>query len=125
LKAISGPIQKRCMKFIDEGRNIGPGVKRRILHFFGDLVPLVVGAAKPPTSRVLKDSFSTVELEIREHLGKYPDPLDSAEHAILKTHNESETRSMAQRRGRILDQLKKLQGSCPQSEPGKTIGVAS
>jgi hypothetical protein len=125
LKAISGPIQKRCMKFVEEGRHIGPGVKRRILDFFGDLVPLVIGAAKPPTSRVLKDSFSTVELEIREHFDKYPDPLRSAEQAIIKNHNESEARSMAQRRGRVLEDLKKLKSSCPEPLSAKTRAVAS
>jgi hypothetical protein len=124
LKAISGPIQKRCMKFVEEGKHVGPGVKRRILEFFGDLVPLVIGAAKPPTSRVLKDSFSTVELEIREHFEKYPDPLRSAEQAIIKTHSESEARSIAQRRGRVLAELKAVDTSMPKRSSGEAEGAA-
>jgi hypothetical protein len=113
LHSISGPIQRRCKKFVDEGRHIGPGVKRRILDFFGDLVPMVAEAACQPTLRVLKESFSMVEAEIRIHFDEYPDPLKSAEQSIIKTHTDSEKRSMAQRRSRVLKDLQYAANSCP------------
>jgi hypothetical protein len=115
LQAISGPIQRRCKKFVDEGHHIGPGVKRRILDFFGDLVPMVAEAAHKPALRVLKESFSMVEAEIRVHLEKYPDPLKSAEQSILKTHTDSEKRSMAQRRSRVLKDVEHAVRRCPRA----------
>jgi hypothetical protein len=105
LRAIGLPIQRRCTKFVEDGKHIGPGVKRRILEFFGDLVPMIVDATRKPTLGVLTNSFSVVELEIREHFDKYPDPLQTVEQVIVKTHSDAERRSIAQRRGRILQLL--------------------
>lgn len=124
LNSIRGPIQRRCAKFVNDGRHIGPGVKRRILDFFGDLVPMVVEVSRPPTLRVLKESFSTVEDEIRTHLDKYPDPLKSAEQSILKVHTDSERRSMAQRRSRVLQDLQRATQSRPDaSRAAESVGA--
>jgi GTP-binding protein EngB required for normal cell division len=107
LRAIAQPIRRRCIKFVENGKHSGRGVKRRILEFFDDLVPMVIDAVRNPTLGVLKGNFSTVELEIREHFDKYPDPLQTVEHVIVKTHSESEQRGVTQRRGRIMQQLAK------------------
>ena len=105
LKAISSPIQRRCQKFVDEGADVGRGVKNRIIGLFDDLLPEVIQVAKGPTMRVLNDNYEDVQIEIREQLKKNPDPLKTAEDAILTGHQEAERRSMAQKRKRVLEQL--------------------
>lgn len=105
LRTISGPIQKRCQKFVDEGEDVGRGVKRRILDLFDELLPIVVEVAKTPTLRVLNENYEDVQIEIREQLQKNSDPLKVAEDAILTGHQESERRSMAQRRKEVLERL--------------------
>jgi Dynamin family len=121
LRAIGLPIQRRCTKFVEDGKHIGPGVKRRILEFFGDLVPMIVDATRKPTLGVLTNSFSVVELEIREHFDKYPDPLQTVEQVIVKTHSDAERRSIAQRRGRILQLLAMaINAQDPETKPAPT-----
>ena len=108
LHAISNPIQRRCQRFVSDGADIGRGVKRRILELFDELLPVVVDVAKTPTLKVLKENYEDVQLEIREQLKKNPDPLRTAEEAILVGHQDSERRSMALRRGRVLEQLQEI-----------------
>ena len=105
LKAISTPIQRRCQKFIDDGHDVGRGVKSRIIDLFDELIPIVVQVAKSPTLKVLNENYEDVQLEIREQLKKNPDPLKTAEDAILIGHQEAERRSMAQKRKGVLEQL--------------------
>jgi hypothetical protein len=105
LKSISTPIQRRCQKFVDEGFDVNPGVKRRIIALFDELLPMVVQVAKVPTLKVLNENYEDVQIEIREQLKKNPDPLKTAEDAILMGHHEAERRSMAQKRKRVLEQL--------------------
>jgi hypothetical protein len=105
LRAISTPIQQRCQKFIDDGRDVGPGVKGRILHLFDELLPFVVEVAKTPTLKVLTENYMDVQIEIREQLRKNPDPLKTAEDAILVGHEEAERQIIAQRRKEILERL--------------------
>jgi predicted GTPase len=108
LRTISSPIQKRCQKFVDEGRDVGRGVKYRILDLFDELLPVVVEAAKSPALKVLNENYEDVQIEIREQLKKNPDPLKAAEDAILTVHQESERRSMAQRRKQVLERLQSV-----------------
>ena len=60
LKTISGPIQRRCQKFVDEGHDVGRGVKSRIIDLFDDLLPIVVQVAKAPTLKVLNENYADV-----------------------------------------------------------------
>jgi predicted GTPase len=105
LKAISSPIQRRCQKFVNEGHDVGRGVKYRILELFDEMIPTVVHVAKEPTLKVLNENYEDVQIEIREQLKKSPDPLKTSEDAILTGHQESERRSMAQRRKQVLERL--------------------
>jgi hypothetical protein len=105
LNAISKPIQRRCQKFVDEGQDVGRGVKSRILDLFDELLPVIVDVAKTPTLKVLNENYEDVQVEIREQLRKNPDPLKAAEDAILTGHHETERRSMAQRRKQVLEAL--------------------
>jgi hypothetical protein len=56
LHSISAPIQKRCQKFVDEGQDVGRGVKRRLLDLFDELLPMVVEVAKGPALKVLNEA---------------------------------------------------------------------
>jgi hypothetical protein len=105
LKAISSPIQRRCQKFVNEGQDVGRGVKYRIIELFDEMIPTVVHVAKEPTLKVLNENYEDVQIEIREQLKKSPDPLKTSEDAILTGHQEAERRSMAQRRKQVLEQL--------------------
>ena len=105
LKSISTPIQRRCQKFIDDGEDTGRGVKVRIIELFDELLPIVVQVAKSPTLKVLNENYEDVQIEIREQLKKNPDPLKTAEEAILSGHQDAERKSMAQRRRRVLEML--------------------
>ncbi len=78
LKTISGPIQRRCQKFVDEGHDVGRGVKSRIIDLFDDLLPIVVQVAKAPTLKVLNENYEDVQIETREQLKNNPDPLKAA-----------------------------------------------
>jgi predicted GTPase len=108
LRTISNPIQRRCQKFVDLGEDVGRGVKHRILDLFDELLPMVVEVAKTPTLKVLNENYEDVQIEIREQLKKNPDPLKTAEDAILAGHEESERRSMAQRRKQVLERLESV-----------------
>jgi predicted GTPase len=108
LRTISAPIQKRCQKFVEEGHDVGRGVKLRILDLFDDLLPTVVATAKTPALRVLSENYEDVQIEIREQLKKNADPLKTAEEAILSGHQEAERRSMAQRRKLVLERLESI-----------------
>jgi predicted GTPase len=127
LRTISTPIQKRCQKFVDEGQDVGRGVKHRILDLFDDLLPTVVAAAKPPAYKVLNENYEDVQIEIREQLKKNSDPLKTAEDAILTGHQEAERRSMAQRRKQVLERLGSiLAASTSQlAQTGDRYGVMS
>jgi Dynamin family len=105
LRTISTPIQRRCLKFVDEGEDIGRGVKNRILNLFEELLPEVMKVAKTPALKVLNENYEGVQIEIREQLKKNADPLKTAENAILTGHQEAERRSMAQRRKQVLETL--------------------
>lgn len=105
LRTISTPIQKRCQKFVDDGEDVGRGVKHRILDLFDELLPTVVAVAKAPALKVLNQNYEDVQIEIREQLKKNSDPLKTAEEAILTRHEEAERRSMAQRRKQVLERL--------------------
>jgi hypothetical protein len=115
LRTIAAPIQKRCQKFVDEGEDVGRGVKHRILDLFDELLPTVVLVAKAPALKVLNENYEDVQIEIREQLKKNADPLKTAEDAILTGHQEAERRSMAQRRRQVLERLQLvLAASMPQ-----------
>jgi hypothetical protein len=111
LKTISSPIQRRCQRFVDQGEDVGRGVKDRILKLFDELLPMVVAVAKTPALKVLNENYEDVQLEIREQLKKNSDPLKAAEDAILTSHEEAERRSMAQRRKQVLDSLESVLAS--------------
>ena len=124
LRTISTPIQKRCQKFVEEGQDVGRGVKVRILDLFDDLLPTVVETAKTPALKVLNENYEDVQIEIREQLKKNADPLKTAEEAILSGHEESERRSMAQRRKQVLERVESILAACESKLTLEVVGSA-
>ena len=124
LRTISTPIQKRCQKFVEEGHDVGRGVKLRILDLFDDLLPTVVATAKTPALKVLSENYEDVQIEIREQLKKNADPLKTAEEAILSGHQEAERRSMAQRRKLVLERLESILAAWVSELAPEVVGSA-
>jgi hypothetical protein len=84
VRRIEGPIRRGCEEFIDERKDVGPGVKLRILEMFRDLAETVIEAATEPATRLLTDRFREVELEIVAAFSKHANPLEDAAAALLK-----------------------------------------
>jgi GTP-binding protein EngB required for normal cell division len=124
LKAVTQPIQRRCRKFVDDGEDRGRGVQQRILDLFDELVPEIVRVAKGPTLKVLNENYQDVEAEIRDQLKKNPDPLKTAEEAILEGHEEIERRSVAQKRKHALELLTAAFAAAQEPTLVTTVGGA-
>ena len=96
-------VRKRCLKFCEERKNEGPGVKARILKLFReDLTDAVVEVATPAAVGVLKSNYANVEADITGIFGKLENPLDSAKRQILSSHEERLRRSDKQKQKSVL-----------------------
>ena len=103
LNGIQNPIRKRCERFVTERQDIGPGVKRRILDFFRELVPGVIEVATTASNSILQKNFHEVQEQISEAFKEHSNPLDTAAHAIVSTHEERLTRSDKKIRQQVLE----------------------
>lgn len=99
---IQNPIRKRCEKFVSDRRDIGPGVKKRILEFFRELVPEVVGVAKPAATSILQNNFGEVQEQISSAFKEYTDPLDVAAKIIVSSHEDRLKRANVKVRSEVL-----------------------
>jgi hypothetical protein len=84
LQKIEGPIRKRCEKFVEDGDDIGPGVKDRILNLFDELAEDAVVTAKTPAIELLTGRFKEVEKEIVAAFKEHSNPLEEAADALLQ-----------------------------------------
>ena len=82
LEHIGNAIRRECSSFVDAGRDVGRGVKHRILDLFDDLVPMVMKAARETAVRVMQSNYQAVERDIREAFDAFPDPIDNVSDAI-------------------------------------------
>lgn len=102
---VEAQVRKRCQKFVRDKRDIGTGVKQRMLEFIREeLAEAVVETAKPTAIRVLTTNYQSVEGEINDVFAKYANPLESATDAIVGAYEKHIRRSDAQRRKRVLDE---------------------
>lgn len=113
MDTIKKPIKKACEDFVERGNDIGPGVKSRILELFESLSKKATTAAEKPAIEVLQTNFQTVREEIRVAFEEWGDPLEETADLIVESHENRVKRSDAQRRGKILDEVKFLVGQCP------------
>jgi len=107
-KKIEGLIRRRCEKFVEEGQQIGPGVKKRILELFRRLASESVKSATGPAIDLLTERFREVEQEIlsvfKQHK-EHNDPITAAVDAIVATHEQRVERTDRKKRHVILDGL--------------------
>jgi hypothetical protein len=122
IEAIDGPIRKRCKGFVDEHRDVGSGVKDRMLRLYEELADEVTDAAEKPAIKILAALFKEVESEILGAFEDHRDPLQSISDAILMSQQKYFERSDAQKRGRILDEAASILASIP-GQQAVMIGV--
>lgn len=119
--AIRKPIENACQKFVNDGDDIGPGVKNRILELFSALAKQATEAAKEPAIEILQTNYKVVREEIQTAFQQWGDPLQDTANLIVERHEERIKRSDAQRRSRVLAEIEAVLEECPMRE---SIAVA-
>jgi len=113
IEAIEAPIRKKCRQFVERNEHLGTGTKWRILNLFRELAEEVTETASGPANRILKDCFRSVEQEIQSTLKNHQDPLRTVTETIVEAHELHVKRSDAQKRKRVLDDVRRLLGTTP------------
>ncbi|CAN5330844.1 hypothetical protein BH09GEM1_BH09GEM1_42440 [soil metagenome] len=112
-KAISTPIRKRCEKFIEEGDDIGPGVKMRILSLFAELAREATRAAEKPARKILQERFEEVRVQIDAAFVEWKDPIQQTADAIFASSAQRLKRTDAKERTLVLDKLQTIRDASP------------
>jgi GTP-binding protein EngB required for normal cell division len=112
---IRTPIKTACQKFVNDGDDIGPGVKYRILELFEKLARSATTAARDPAIKILQENAASVRRDIQTELKKGGDPLTDTADLIVEGHEARTRRSDAQRRGAILKEIAAILEHCPQT----------
>lgn len=116
VNAIESPIKSACSGFVRQNLDVGPGVKRRILELYEELSDTVTEAAEAPAKKILLRLFRDVEKEILAAFAERQNPLDTIFEAIVSSQQKYLERSDAQRRKRILGQLRAVMSEMPGAE---------
>lgn len=112
-EVIRKPITAACKKFVDEGDDIGPGVKYRILELFRQLALNATTAAQRPAIEILQSNFAEVREEIHAAFAQWGNPIQETADLIVERHEARVNRSDAQKRGRILQELEEVFAHSP------------
>lgn len=112
-KNIRKPIQKSCEKFVENGDDVGAGVKYRILNLFNQLAHDATVAARAPTIHILTRKAAAVREEIQQAFQNGGDPLQDTADVIVRRHESKVKRSDAQKRKAILEGATHALESCP------------
>ncbi len=115
-EAIRKPIENACQNFVNDGDDIGRGVKNRILDLFNDLAREATNAAKEPAIEILQLNYKVVREEIQTTFEQWGEPLQDTANLIVERHAERIKRSDAQKRTRVLADIKAVLGECPALE---------
>lgn len=121
VNAIEAPIKLECAGFVRKNLDVGPGVKQRILDLYEQLSDRVTEAAEAPAKKILLKLFRDVEKEILAAFAERQNPLDTIFEAIVSSQQKYLERSDAQRRKRILSELRSVTSEMPGAEQ---VGVA-
>ncbi|HYG10431.1 MAG TPA: dynamin family protein [Pyrinomonadaceae bacterium] len=121
VNAIEGPIKLECDKFVRKNLDVGPGVKLRILELYESLADRVTEAAEEPAKRILLRLYREVEKEILEAFADRQNPLNSIFDAIVTSQQKYLERSDAQKRRRILGELKSLWADMPGPQQAEAV----
>lgn len=116
VNVIEGPIKSACDDFVRQNKHVGPGVKNRILELYGSLAERVTDAAEGPARKILLRLYKEVEKEILEAFADRQNPLDSIFDAIVTSQQKYLERSDAQKRRRVLGELKSLWVDMPRGQ---------
>jgi GTP-binding protein EngB required for normal cell division len=122
VNAIEAPIRSACAGFVRKNLDVGPGVKQRILDLYETLADTVTEAAEGPAKKILLKLFKDVEKEILEAFADRQNPLESIFGAIVTSQQKYLERSDAQKRRRILSELKGVMNNLPGSQPSDLNG---
>jgi GTP-binding protein EngB required for normal cell division/gas vesicle protein len=114
--AIEKPIRAACDKFVNDGNDIGPGVKSRILALFQELSKRSTKAAQGPATRILQENFSVVRADVRSAFENWGDPLQETADLIVRRHSDRVSREDAEMRGEMLREIESVLSSEPQVE---------
>ena len=110
-------VRKKCVAFVEDRRDVGTGVKSRIVDFlFDELLDAIIEGAKPTAKKVLSGNYEVVQKEITTLFEKLDNPLERAANGIVDSEKARLRRSDAQRRKRVLDQAKETLAAQPRRE---------
>jgi GTP-binding protein EngB required for normal cell division len=113
IEAIEAPIRKACNDFVRKNLDVGPGVKMRILNLYSELSDTVTEAGEEPATRILQGLFKEVEQEILGAFSDHQNPLESISEAIVTSQQKYIERSDAQKRRKVLEELKSVRQAVP------------
>lgn len=87
-KTIRGPIRAACESFVQEGNDIGRGVKDRIIKLFNALARNATVSAKEPAIRILRENADRVRKDIQSALSNSGDPIQDTANLIVGRHDQ-------------------------------------
>lgn len=115
---VNQTVERRCTRFVDARRDVGPGVQDRMHLLLDELADEAVLVARPAAIKVLTKNYKEVDEEITRAFDAYPNPIDQAVDAIVSDHESYLRRSDAQRRrhviGKTEELLEGLEGLAPE-----------
>ncbi len=115
IKVIEQPIRRKCKAFVERGSDVGWGVKDRMLRLVREIADEVTKAATQPAAEVLTSNYQNVFREIRTALKQFEDPLSAAASMIVESHEVRFRRSDAQKKRRVLEDVRLVRSQSPQS----------
>jgi hypothetical protein len=115
VEAIEAPIREACRRFVDEGKDTGPGTKYRLLELFQQLAMDATDSASKPTERTLLAQYGVVNKDIRTAFEEWGDPLESVGNAIVARHEDRVRRSDGAKRTRVITRIEELRGDAPRA----------
>ena len=111
---IHKPIKRKCDGFVKAGKDIGPGVKARMLEdVFERLVGETTDAASDAAEALLLQCFELVRKELGQVMKDLDDPLESATEVILSSHRGRLERADGRNRDRVLESVAQVVAARP------------
>jgi GTP-binding protein EngB required for normal cell division len=115
-RAISGPIRRRCEKFVADGDDIGPGVRQRILDLFHSLAHDASRVAETPARKILRNRFDEVRSQIDAAFADWQDPIQQTADAIFSSNEQRMRRADTKRRAKVLSELDVVRAAMPDAD---------
>ncbi len=108
-EVVRDAVNSRCESFVAKGKDVGAGVKVRIIDLlFEDLVPTAVEAARLSATELLRRQSGRVSNAVEEALKSLPDPVEGARELVLAQAERKAAREQAKARDGVLSALTDL-----------------